>query len=240
MLMRFLKSDDSTSVAALIAANLIPLGGVLFAGWDVGLIVLLYWTENIILGFYNILKMATLHAHKLSPHHLAKLFFIPFFCIHYGGFCAGHGFFIIALFDIGNGFDSILNNSSWPGPFVFLQMLLSVIIHLTETLPKEMLLSVLALFISHGISFVQNYIMKKEYTQTSLDELMKNPYKRIVILHVAIIGGAFFILALNSPLPLLIIIILLKISLDIYLHNKEHKSIALEKSWFFRTKEKKS
>ncbi|MHC4130435.1 MAG: DUF6498-containing protein [Planctomycetota bacterium] len=34
-------------VAALIVANIIPIWGVLFLGWDAFCIVLLYWAENL-------------------------------------------------------------------------------------------------------------------------------------------------------------------------------------------------
>ena len=45
-------------VISLLIANAIPLWGVIFLGWDAFYIVLLYWTENLIIGFYNVLKMA--------------------------------------------------------------------------------------------------------------------------------------------------------------------------------------
>src|SRR5882724_7957891 len=51
------KSDYKTSAYALIAANALPLFGVLFLGWDTFSIVALYWTENVIIGAINVLKM---------------------------------------------------------------------------------------------------------------------------------------------------------------------------------------
>ena len=45
------------SITALITVNLIPLIGVLFNDWDAGLILLLYWSENLVLGGYNVLKI---------------------------------------------------------------------------------------------------------------------------------------------------------------------------------------
>lgn len=42
----------------LLAANVIPLWGVLVLRWDAFLIVLLYWAENLAVGFYNVLKGA--------------------------------------------------------------------------------------------------------------------------------------------------------------------------------------
>jgi hypothetical protein len=51
---------------------------------------------------------------------------------------------------------------------------------------------------------------------------MGQPYARIVVMHIAIIAGAFLTMTLQSPLPLLVVLIGLKIGLDVYLHMKEH------------------
>ena len=42
---------------ALITVNLFPVFGVLFWEWDVFPIMLVYWSENVIIGFYNVLRM---------------------------------------------------------------------------------------------------------------------------------------------------------------------------------------
>ena len=63
---------------ALVLANLVPVFGVLLLGWDVGAIVVLYWTENLVIGFYNLLKM-------LLTGGWSALGTMLFFCLHYGG-----------------------------------------------------------------------------------------------------------------------------------------------------------
>ncbi len=45
------------SVASLVLANLIPLVGTLFFGWSSGVILVLYWFETAVIGFYSILKL---------------------------------------------------------------------------------------------------------------------------------------------------------------------------------------
>ena len=45
------------AVVALIVANAIPLFGVLFLGWNVWNILIMYWLENGIVGVFNVLKM---------------------------------------------------------------------------------------------------------------------------------------------------------------------------------------
>ena len=52
---------------------------------------------------------------------------------------------------------------------------------------------------------------------------MHQPYQRIIAMHIAIIAGGIFVMKLNSPMPLLIILIVLKILVDLYLHKKSHK-----------------
>ncbi|MGW8161122.1 MAG: DUF6498-containing protein [Desulfobulbales bacterium] len=216
-----LKDKDPYSLTALIGANLIPFGGIFLFGWDVSYIVLLYWIENLVAGFYNILKITFL---KISPggKHLEKLFVIPFFCVHYGGFCAVHGIFLTVFFKIGDGAAPFAGGNSWLGPFIFLQLLLSVIAKIWASRPPEMIWAVIGLVISHGISFVENYLLGGEYRNSSIKKLMQQPYQRIVTMHIAILGGAIFIMKLNSPLPLLIILVVMKICIDLYLHKKSH------------------
>jgi purine-cytosine permease-like protein len=82
---------------------------------------------------------------------------------------------------------------------------------------------VLALFISHGISFVQNYLLKREYAIAKPEKLMGSPYGRVVVMHIAILAGGFLTMAIGSPAPLLVILVVLKTVLDVNLHNREHK-----------------
>lgn len=95
-------------------------------GWDAAFIVFLYWTENLVIGFYNILKITLLKSEHPAGH-LGKLLAIPFSSLHFGGFCAVHGFFLLTFFKIGGGPGEIFSEQSWPGHLIFLQMLFSVI-----------------------------------------------------------------------------------------------------------------
>jgi uncharacterized membrane protein AbrB (regulator of aidB expression) len=73
------------------------------------------------------------------------------------------------------------------------------------------------------VSFIQNFVGKREFEHTTTEKLTHQPYKRIVLLHVAIIAGGFGVIALGSPLPLLMLIIIGKIALNIHLHGCEHR-----------------
>ena len=81
----------SPSGLALIGANLVPLAGVLFFGWDLAGVIVLFWAESAVIGFYTALKMAVVGK---FPALLA----VPFFIGHFGGFMAGHFLFIYTFF----------------------------------------------------------------------------------------------------------------------------------------------
>lgn len=209
------------SIAMLIAANLAPLAGVLWFGWDAAVVILVYWTENLITGFYNVLRMITLRAdHPI--HHLSKLFAVPFFCVHFGGFCAVHGAILMALIMEDNAWESPSMSANWPGPFVFLGLLVSVVRGMWAARPEGTGWIVACLALSHGISFIHNHVIKREYATLSIGELMSRPYKRIVVLHVAILAGAVPIMMAGSPTPLLVVLIVIKIGLDVVLHARSH------------------
>ena len=55
------------AVVALVVANLIPLIGVLFFGWSVWNILVIYWLENGIVGVINVLKMSVATGDEVTP-----------------------------------------------------------------------------------------------------------------------------------------------------------------------------
>jgi hypothetical protein len=113
-----------------------------------------------------------------------------------------HGVFVMTLF----GQDS----HGFPNPF-------------QANLSLSMYLAFACLFISHGVSFGCNYFYKGERNRTNLGKLMGQPYARIVVLHIAILFGAFLTMALGSPVGILLILVLLKTVMDVKLHLRERR-----------------
>ena len=153
--------------------------------------------------------------------HLGKLFMIPFFTLHYGGFTAVHGMFILAFFKRDANFSPFPAGESWPCFLVFIQLLLNVIRQVVSILPINMWYAIAGLFISHGISFGYNYFYKGERERTSLEKLMGQPYGRIVVLHIAVLFGGLLTMLLGSPIGVLLILILFKTIIDVKLHLRE-------------------
>jgi hypothetical protein len=216
-----LESYKSLSVVALLAANAVPLLGVIFLGWDVFSVVLLFWAENLAIGFYNILKIAFVNVER-PKEHLGKLFTIPFFLIHFGGFTAGHGLFLLMIF--GKGAEDPLAGQPWPCFLIFVQLLFNVIRQVFAVIPGEIKFAILALFASHGVSWVYNYLFRGERENETVSSLMVKPYGRVMVMHITIIIGGFLTMSTGAPLGVLAVLILLKSFIDLQFHLREHKS----------------
>jgi len=199
----------------MVLANLVPLFGVLYLDWDVGSLVVLYWSENLVIGGYTVLKM-------LLKARGQERFLVLFFTLHYGGFCAIHGFFVLQLTRFAGEDWGHAAAITWPGPLAILQIALHLAQQLLSAAPREFLLACLALVVSHGVSFILIYLGQREYAHTTMKELMSAPYRRIAVLHIAIIAGGFLVASLGSPLGLLVALVALKIGMDILLHNRSH------------------
>jgi hypothetical protein len=57
---------------------------------------------------------------------------------------------------------------------------------------------------------------------TNQKDLMSAPYKRIVIMHTAIIFGGFLVMNLESPVAGVLFLLVLKLCADVVAHVKEH------------------
>ena len=225
------KNFTNIPLIALVAANIVPLYGVFFAGWDAFAIVLLYWSENLIIGFYNIIKVSIAKVEHPNEN-IGKLFVIPFFILHYGGFCAGHGFFILALFGKGvDFFDNVMKAHFDKGFLVFLFLLVAVIRRLLSIITPTQLFCIASLTVSHGISFVHNFLIRDERSKTTVKQLMSSPYSRIMVMHIAIIGGAFLMAATKTPAAILFVLVILKTAIDVKLHLREHTKRKLIKEY---------
>ncbi len=226
-------SGNRASLAFLIAANLMPLAGVVFFEWDAGFLILAYWFENLVIGFYALGKMflANKPPEGEAPEPLfsspliigGKLFMMAFFVVHFGGFCALHGVFILFMTGLSpvDVFEKL--SPDWPGPLVFPALLIGVLRAVFAERPPGVEILLVVLFLSHGFSFAQNFIGKREYLRTNIEDQMNAPYGRITVIHIAIIVGAAPVMALGSPLPLLVLLIVGKVALDLHFHRRSHR-----------------
>ena len=264
------RTAASRSAILLVAANLIPLAGVLLFGWSLWTILVLYWVENGIVGLWNVPRILLAQGAALptvvpavpdeavwaasggdparaaelratweqarqaqqraldaaaagtgsapapepgTPIGRVRVFGQPaaaasgraglaiFFVMHYGIFWFVHGVFVFALptfFGDGSEFGDL----NW----------------------TNVVIAAVALFLSHGASFLLNYIGRAEYLTATPMSRMAAPYGRVVVLHLTIIFGAFAAAALGAPIGALLLLVGLKTAFDLGLHLRERRS----------------
>lgn len=188
------------SMLVLIAANLAPLVGVLYGGWKLDEVLMLYWAESAVVGIFTLLKMAVVG-------RWWTLFSGLFFIGHFGGFMAVHLLFIYGLF--------VRGSNVWgaePGA-----------IEVLTTLFTPLWPALLVLFLSHGVSFALNFVGQHEYQRTTVTKLMSAPYGRIVVMQFTLIFGGWVVMLLKDPLPALVLLIVLKVAADLRAHYGERQ-----------------
>jgi Family of unknown function (DUF6498) len=272
------------SAIALLIANAIPIVGVLFFGWSLITILVLYWVENGIVGFWNIPKIALAKGSILPPLPpemplsaaraatlsdedaaalreawqrarelqaqglaaagstpvLSRLSLIPraglsiFFLVHYGIFWIVHGIFVFTL-PMFSGVGAAFGGSAGCDRQIFpepgeIQGAIGAAASCASSPFGEIawgsvLIGAAALFLSHGASFLINYIGSGEYLRTSAPRQMMSAYGRVIVLHLTILFGGFVIAFLSAPIGALLILVGLKTAFDLGLHRREHRAM---------------
>ncbi|MCA9236767.1 MAG: hypothetical protein KDA44_14930 [Planctomycetales bacterium] len=187
----------------LIAVNLVPLLGVLFLGWGAGVVLGLYWAENVVVGMVTLLKMLTCTG-DAGPWW-KRLGHAAFFAVHYGAFAVGHG--LALLFLIGLTRDSADPVESG--------------VRAVESAPVNpwwLGLTLAGMAVSQLYDYFDQFLVRGIGRDKDAASIMFQPYPRLVVLHVSIVLGAFLCLRAGSPTPAVALLVLLKTGLDLTLH----------------------
>ncbi len=214
------------STLLLLAANSIPIFGVLYWGWDVFVLLMLYWLETAIIGGWTIARIALAPPGSLGkieingrPTMAGSLIIAGFFIVHSGIFMLVHMVFLWTLF-----------SGHWSkeihGPIDFVSKMI---------VGTDMWIPLLALFIVRGLGFVF-HVLRPEIIQQfeeslhlrvsapsaaapadELGSIIGAFYSRIVVMHMTIIFSAFIAVLFGSIAPL-IIMVCIKTVADVVLH----------------------
>ncbi len=230
----FRVTSSATAVVLLIAFNLVPLAGVLWWGWNVYTLLILYWLENGIIGVLNVPKIlraegpiqagsATFRVNGLISRSRGAM--VAFFAVHYGIFWTVHGVFVFLLplfiglgsmaADATDGFPSSVGPASPFPSFDDPGLRFDVIV-----------LGAVGLAISHTASFFLNFLGRGEYRHVSPVVQTIAPYGRVIVLHLAILLGAFLSVVLGSPVGAAVVLVIGKTIVDLALHLGEHRRAA--------------
>ncbi|WP_114577430.1 DUF6498-containing protein [Saliphagus sp. LR7] len=203
--------EESRAVAvALVLANAVPLVGVVFLGWNLHSLLVIYWLESGAVGVESVAKIRRAEGEddpedlpSLSLNDTPVASFVGrsngaiagFFATHYGGFWVVHGLFVLVF------------PTMFPMP---------------TASPSAVAGSVVALAAYHVASYRINYVGKSEYERNGPVTLMVEPYRRVFVLHLTIVVGAFAVAWIGAPAGALVVMVLVKTVLDLRGHWREH------------------
>lgn len=195
-----------TATALLLSNVLVIVGAVVFH-WSFGAVLFLYWAENLIIGGLQVLKMLFRAVRSRDWRGFFQT--APFFTVHFGGFTIGQGVFMSILAgQTGTSlFDEVAAALTPPeSPAAFL-----------EGLWPPLLLATL----SHLYSFWKHTVQGA--SPKGMMELMFEPYGRIVVMQVTVLGGAWVINTFTDRgLGPLLLMMVARTAVDFSAHFKQH------------------
>ena len=190
-----------------LAVDLLPVAAVVLCGWKAVPLVALYWLENLVIGVFTILRLIGTIANNVVYIGVV-LFMVPFFTVHYGMFCYGHGLFLRSFSQGAGGSESPLGLVEWAlgtGPY--------------------MMWFVAAIVAVNAVFYVSDFILGGGYREAEPQKEMFAPYGRIVTLHVAIILGAGIMMAFGQPMLGVLLLIVLRVVFGMILNVLRRRRI---------------
>lgn len=194
------------SSISLIITNIVPLFGAIFFDWSIYSILIAYWIENLIIGYFTYIKIP-LSLGNNKENKILRLFNLPpfqenmvinRFLRDYMFFCIVHGVLLFVFFFIDVKFE-------------------------IDIIPNILLMTVL-LFISHWISYRSNFMGKKEYLRISPSQQVVMPYSRIMIMHLVVLMGGLIVENNGYKLVAVGFLVILKTAADLGSHLFEHNN----------------
>lgn len=221
------------SEIALVCANVILASIAIFQKWGFYYVLLVFWIEALIIGFYNLARITVSFLFGNPIGVLAKWIKLPFptrfflliitagfFVTKFGGCAIGLGLIILMM-------PIFLTLPAGQTHHVDLFEGIKMISPALGDVGPELLVAVTVLFLSHGISFILNYIKRQEYKRDNILKLLFLPYARMFLVSVVVALGLTATVAvpsLNRMTVFSVSVILLKLFADLLSHIWEHKA----------------
>lgn len=212
------------ALVSLVCANLLVALQVLRHDWGYYETILIFWCEALIIGAYNVLRLIVVGLCgdrplgetmsrwvEFSPGFrvLATAVGTAFFAFKFGMFSLGVGLLVVALpaFSApqGSGGSRVFAGLSAAGPGVAA--------------------AVAGLVLSHGVSFVRNFVIGREYQRMTLFELIVLPYLRMGLVAMMLAAGLVAVRLLPgwaNATPFAVVMVLGKLAADFVSHTVEH------------------
>lgn len=166
--------------------NLATLVPIWLGWWDVFAVLGLYWFENLCTGIFQYLRIRD--CERARPTRDDGLALSGFFAMHYGIFTGVHGILVLVFF-------GLLMGGLWQAGHGWGW-------------------SALAIAATQYAGYRTTWRARAAWKHTTPGRLMAEPYARVLVLHLIVIGGGFLALSADSPQTILIAFALLKLGVE--------------------------
>ena len=196
----------------LVVANLVPLAGVLWWGWDAFILLLLYWSETVIIAFWTIVRIAVGPSNGATGAFggragaaAGRLAMAAFFTVHSGIFITVHFVFLWALF---SGWWS----SQVHGVGAFFRDLI---------VGTDLWIPLAILFLVRGYIVMGPRIRRRlgfvdDETLDHAGSPIAGLYVRIFVMQVTIIAGGWFAILAGDTVGPLVLLVLAKTVAEVF------------------------
>jgi Family of unknown function (DUF6498) len=193
------KTASRFALVALVAANLIVAAAAFHGRWGWADVLRVYWIETTIIGIVNVLKMLVWALFRKPLNTLTDLRE------------AGTRLALVMLLV-----------PYYSAAFFFLVLVLGFAIHGDG---KEIPRLVLIFALSHGVSFVWNYLGHAEFRSVSFLALLAQPYARLALM-AAVFALGFLITRVvpgaGRSTAFAVSVVICKLAADLVSHVWEH------------------
>jgi hypothetical protein len=185
------------SIAAFGGALVIAVGVLLF-DWPTFTVLALYWLENVIIGAFTAARI--LAAGARTERYVQSLATTAFFTVHYGLFCLVHGVFVATLF----------------GGIGTAHGLLDPVLLMVGRISGDAVGAiVVAAMVIAAAADAWRAAARDADEDEAVGRIMVEPYGRIVVLHLVLIGGGFLMQMLKLPALAALLLVAIKLAYDL-------------------------
>jgi len=212
--MAWLILRDPTALS-IVAANLLAAAYVFFHPPYTYSLLFVYWCDCILIGLFGILKLLLIPI-GLDPEAGGHSIFdfgvsLAARTLLAAIFAFAYGFVLLCVTAILGGLaGEELRIRKWTG-FDERAFLMGL------GVPVALLAG------GHLVSFVWNYLKKKEYLRRTAQEQLARPFERVLFIFLALIPAAVLVSAFRLPVLLIVVFLPLKITADLVGHFLDHR-----------------
>jgi hypothetical protein len=187
----FFRNDYSAVV--LVFANIYPVIDMLWKGEPIGSILVIYWIQLMIIGFWACIKLAVIGRWR-------AFLYVPIFLLMYLSIVNFFGILAGAMLD------DQMQGTDWHQNFSLWNYWVPALLFVA----------------AHGLSFYENFLGDREYEDIKWDTQLGKPILRVMPMWLAVLVGGIIGGFFNTAAVAALLVLPVKLALDLLGHFIEH------------------